>query len=221
MKYITALLIHKKILFIQIIIVGSFLSFIKIDFGINYYQKDMVIIDSDMTLEQALANDSIPGSLKNKLHIVGVYYYGFDNKLHKGQVVIRKELSKEIKEIFIEIKNSRFPINKVVPIIKYNWSDIASMEDNNSSAFNYRNVKNTRLISSHAKGIAIDINPLLNPQIKHGRVTPPSIVYDPSKPGTLTAHSIVVRAFIKKGWQWGGQWQTTKDYQHFEKEIRD
>jgi len=93
------------------------------------------------------------------------------------------------------------------------------MEDNNSSAFNYRKVKNTKLISSHAKGIAIDINPLLNPQIKHGRVTPPAIVYDPSKPGTLTAHSIVVRAFIKRGWQWGGLWQTTKDYQHFEKKI--
>jgi len=219
MKYITAALLYKIILFISIVTIVPSVIFINNNFGINYYQKDTVIIDSDITLSQALANNSIPDALKNKLDIVGVYYYAFDNKLHKGQIVIRKELSKDIKEIFMEIKDSHFPINKVVPIIKYNWSDIASMEDNNSSAFNYRNVKSTKLISSHAKGIAIDINPLLNPQIKHGRVTPPAIVYDPSKPGTLTAHSIVVRAFIKRGWQWGGLWQTTKDYQHFEKKI--
>ncbi|MGD1007379.1 MAG: M15 family metallopeptidase [Ignavibacteriaceae bacterium] len=219
MKYITAALLYKIILFISIVTIVPSVIFINNNFGINYYQKDTVIIDSDITLSQALANNSIPDALKNKLDIVGVYYYAFDNKLHKGQIVIRKELSKDIKEIFMEIKDSHFPINKVVPIIKYNWSDIASMEDNNSSAFNYRKVKNTKLISSHAKGIAIDINPLLNPQIKHGRVTPPAIVYDPSKPGTLTAHSIVVRAFIKRGWQWGGLWQTTKDYQHFEKKI--
>jgi hypothetical protein len=219
MKYITAALLYKIILFISIVTIVPGVIFINNNFGINYYQKDTVIIDSDITLSQALANNSIPDALKNKLDIVGVYYYAFDNKLHKGQIVIRKELSKDIKEIFMKIKDSHFPINKVVPIIKYNWSDIASMEDNNSSAFNYRNVKSTKLISSHAKGIAIDINPLLNPQIKHGRVTPPAIVYDPSKPGTLTAHSIVVRAFIKRGWQWGGLWQTTKDYQHFEKKI--
>ena len=57
-----------------------------------------------MTLDQALANDFIPGTIKNKLDIVEVYYYSFDNKLHKGQVVIRKELANDIKEIFKEIK---------------------------------------------------------------------------------------------------------------------
>lgn len=183
----------------------------------SYTQTDSVIVDSDMTLNQALDGEFVPDFIKNTLELVDVFYYSFDNKLHKGQLVIRKNLAKDIKEIFGEIRDSRFPINKVVPIIKYNWSDIASMEDNNTSAFNYRTVKSTKLISSHAKGTAIDINPLFNPQIKHGKVLPPGIVYDPSKPGTLTAGSIVVRAFIKHGWQWGGHWQTTKDYQHFEK----
>ena len=200
-----------------IITTALFLFIINSDFAAINFQQDSVIIDSDITLEQALSNDSIPASAKNKLDIVEIYYYSFDNKLHKGQLVIRKELVGDISAIFTEIKNSHFPINKVVPIIKYNWSDILSMEDNNTSAFNYRTVHSTKLISSHSLGIAIDINPLFNPQIKHGRVLPPGIVYDRSKPGTLTAGCIVVKAFIKRGWQWGGHWQTTKDYQHFEK----
>jgi hypothetical protein len=195
----------------------SLLFIINTDFAGTNFSQDSVIIDSDITLDQALSNDSVPPKVKNKLDIADVYYYSFDKKLHKGQLVIRKELVSDIKAIFTEIKNSNFPINKVVPINKYNWSDILSMEDNNTSAFNYRTVKSTRLISSHSIGIAIDINPLLNPQIKHGRVLPPGIVYDPSKPGTLTAGCIVVKAFTKRGWQWGGHWQTTKDYQHFEK----
>ena len=217
MNIISPKSINKKNQIISFIIIVFCLIFIKIISGTNYYKNDTLIIDSDMTLNQAIANSSIPGALINGLDIVDVNYYSFDSKLHKGQVVIRKELANDIKGIFMEIKDSHFPIGKVVPIIKYNWSDIASMEDNNSSAFNYRTVKSTRLISSHAQGVAIDINPLLNPQIKHGRVSPPGIVYDPSKPGTLTANCVVVKAFIKKGWQWGGHWQTTKDYQHFEK----
>jgi peptidoglycan LD-endopeptidase CwlK len=214
-----ATLLRRKKLFISIIIIIPCLLFVNNILGLNNYQKDSVIVDSDMTLSQSLKNDSIPDSVKRDLDIVTVYYYSFDNKLHKGQVVIRKELVKDITEIFNEIKDSHFPVAKVIPIVKYNWSDIASMEDNNSSAFNYRNIKGTKVISLHSKGIAIDINPLLNPQVKHGEVSPPDAVYDPSKPGTLTANSVVVKSFLKRGWQWGGQWHSSKDYQHFEKKI--
>jgi hypothetical protein len=221
MSSITTKFHRKRNILISTVIIVSLLIFVKNNFGIVYPHEDSIIIDSDMTINQALANNLIPVSLRSKMAIVSVNYYSFDNKLHKGQVVIRKELGKDISDIFKEIEISHFPINKVIPIVKYNWSDMASMEDNNSSAFNYRTVKNTKLISSHAKGTAIDINPLLNPQLKHGIVSPPAIVYDPSKPGTLAANSVVVKAFLKRGWQWGGHWLTTKDYQHFEKNIHN
>lgn len=38
-----------------------------------------------------------------------------------------------------------------------------SMEDNNSSAFNYRPIEGTDRPSKHALGTAIDINTLYNP----------------------------------------------------------
>jgi hypothetical protein len=183
----------------------------------NFEKVDSVIVDSDYSLKQALEGVPIPAYIKDNLVIVDVNYYSFDNKLHRGQVIVSKDLSGNIKEIFNKIEEAHFPVGKVIPIIKYSWSDMLSMEDNNTTAFNYRNVKSTKLTSAHSLGRAIDINPVLNPQIKHGIVLPPGVVYDPSKPGTLTMNSIVVKAFIKRGWQWGGRWQSTKDYQHFEK----
>lgn len=206
-----------KFLLTSIIIIVSGLFFLNNNFGKNYYAGDPVIIDSDITLAKALENITIPDSIKKNLVIVDVNYFSFDKRLHKGQLVIRKELAADIKAIFKEVEYSHFPVEKVIPIVKYNWSDDASMEDNNSSAFNYRTIKGSKVMSFHSKGQAIDINPLINPEIKHGEVSPAGGVYDTTKPGTITINSIVFKAFIKRGWQWGGQWHSYKDYQHFEK----
>ena len=179
--------------------------------------KDSIIVDSRYTLTEALSNKFIPQSVKNNLSIVDVYYYSFDKKLHKGQIVINKNLVHEVKNIFDEIRKAKFPIQKAIPVVYYKWSDNASMNDNNTSGFNYRFVKGTKYLSSHSRGIAIDINPKLNPQIKGGKTIPPDATYDPKKPGTVTKNSIVVKIFRKYGWQWGGEWTSTIDYQHFQK----
>lgn len=179
--------------------------------------KDSIIVDCSYTLNEALANKYIPGYIRKDLRIVDVYYYSFDNKLHRGQIVINKKLVEEIKKIFNELMTAKFPIKKAVPVVFYNWSDIASMKDNNTSCFNYRHVAGTKYLSPHALGTAIDINPELNPQIRNGRVIPPGAKYNPHRPGTITRNGIVVKIFRKFGWQWGGTWTTTTDYQHFQK----
>ena len=94
------------------------------------------------------------------------------------------------------------------------------MKDNNTSAFNYRFISGTRVISKHASGLAIDINPLLNPYVKNGINTPEGSTYDTTKAGTLTVNSPLVKEFKKKGWKWGGDWKNLKDYQHFEKNLK-
>jgi hypothetical protein len=146
-----------------------------------------------------------------------VEYYSFDEKLHRGQIVINKKVSKDIIEIFSLIKESHFPISKVIPAVKYNWDDEASMNDNNTVAFNYRKVKGSNVQSSHSYGMAIDINPLQNPHIKGKTIQPSSGKYDTKAKGTLLRDSKIVNEFIKRGWQWGGNWRSSKDYQHFEK----
>jgi len=181
------------------------------------HKKEQIIIDSQITLGEALKGKEIPKANAKNLRIINVEYYSFDNRLHRGQVVINKDLAEDIKEIFQILKEKKFPVKKVVPINKYNWSDEASMKDNNSSAFNYRAINGTRTFSTHSLGRAIDINPLLNPQIKNGKTFPEGSVYNQYARGTIIAHSWLTHEFYKRGWRWGGDWRFTQDYQHFEK----
>lgn len=178
------------------------------------------VIDSNLDFEEAVAGLSIPQSILDNLSIVDVYYFGFDDKLHKGQLIVHKDAVLDIIEIFEFIRESRFPIEKVIPISKYDWSDEKSMEDNNTSAFNYRFISGTRVISNHALGLAIDINPRLNPYIKNGSSLPKDCVYDTTKAGTITDGSQLVKEFNERGWNWGGHWKSLKDYQHFEKKLK-
>ena len=181
-------------------------------------QKSKIIIDCNYTFKEATSGIDIPKSILKQLTLLNVEYYSFDGKLHRGQIVINKSVINDIKEIFSFIKKTTFPVNKVIPIVKYNWSDEKSMNDNNTSAFNYRKVKGQKVFSAHSLGLAIDINPLLNPQFKHELVFPSKGKYDPKIPGTILNGTKLVKEFQKLGWQWGGYWKSSKDYQHFEKQ---
>ena len=176
-----------------------------------------IIIDCRYTFEEAISGIEIPSSIISELRLLEVEYYSFDDKLHRGQVVVNKKVEKDIIAIFSLIKELKFPIAKVIPAVKYNWDDEASMNDNNTVAFNYRKVKGSKVLSAHSYGMAIDINPIQNPHVKGKVIQPPNAKYDPKVRGTILKDSEIVKEFIKRGWQWGGRWKSSKDYQHFEK----
>jgi len=176
-----------------------------------------IIIDSDYSFTEAVSGKEIPKSILKQLSLLEVEYFSFDNKLHRGQILINKKVIKDIQEIFQFIKSSKFPIGKVIPIVKYAWSDETSMLDNNTSAFNYRLVDGNKVLSLHAYGLAIDINPMQNPFIKNGKRTPATAKYDEKTASTITRNSDLVKEFKKRGWMWGGLWRSRRDYQHFEK----
>ncbi len=113
-------------------------------------EEPVYVVDSDINFDEAVSGKNIPKSIVANLRIVDVYYYGFDNVLHKGQLIVHKDVVLDIIEIFELIRESHFPVDKVVPISKYGWSDEKSMMDNNTSAFNYRYISGTRVISNHA-----------------------------------------------------------------------
>lgn len=183
-------------------------------------KTESLLIDSELSLEDALSGQNIPQSLKENLELLTVQYYGFDGLLHQGQIIVHKKAANDIKEIFEFIKKSRFPIERVVPICEYKWSDEKSMSDNNTCGFNYRFVSGTKVLSMHANGLAIDINPMQNPYVKNGSSSPVGSTYDTLATGTITADSELVDEFKKRGWSWGGDWKSLKDYQHFQKELK-
>jgi cbb3-type cytochrome oxidase subunit 3 len=177
-----------------------------------------LIIDSSFTFEEAMAGIDIPQEILDDLVLIEVRYLGFDSLLHQGQLLIASSLAREAAEIFEELLAIGFPIERVIPISAYGWCDSLSMAHNNSSCFNYRNILGTGLLSDHAQGRAIDINPMQNPHFtKRYGIVPPGATYDVNAKGTLTHDSEAVRIFRQHGWRWGGRWREYKDYQHFYK----
>lgn len=179
-----------------------------------------IIIDSDYTIEEALMGKDIPDKIKRNLTLIDVQYYSFDRRLHQGQLVVHRDLSTDLIKIFKKIKEEKFPIAKVIPVVHYNWDDEKSMEDNNTSALNYRFIAGTNKLSNHSFGTAIDINPLLNPYIRRDLHQPEGSEYNTDIKGTITKDSFLVKEFKKLGWEWGGNWKDRKDYQHFEKAVK-
>lgn len=162
-----------------------------------------------------------------ELRYVRVKYYGYDGKIKDGQLLVHKSIAKDTVEIFQELYDMQYPIESIQLIDEYGADDTKSMEANNTSAFNYRIVEGTSHLSNHAYGKAIDLNPRVNPFVKKNSITPENgKIYAQRdvkkckgkyKYNMIHRNDRVYRLFRKHGFQWGGDWITYKDYQHFEK----
>ncbi|WP_167104335.1 M15 family metallopeptidase [Mycobacterium sp. DL592] len=158
-----------------------------------------------------------------QLRRVELDYVGFDGKTHRGALVVNEALVADVIAIFADLARQRYPIATMQTVEHYpNADDEASMEDNNTSAFNCRPLPSGRAWSLHAYGRAVDVNPLLNPYItKSGDLQPKTAAQyldrNRTDPGILHAADPAVRAFTDRGWTWGGSWHNPIDYQHFER----
>ncbi|MBP1819208.1 hypothetical protein J3E61_002771 [Mycobacterium sp. OAE908] len=159
----------------------------------------------------------------DQLRRVEVDYLGFDGQAHRGALIVNEDLAADVVAIFGQLLALHYPIDKIRTVDNYpDADDELSMEDNNTSAFNCRDIPGTGHWSQHAFGRAIDLNPLLNPEIdRTGAIQPktaaPYVDRNRADPGILHAGDPVVRVFTDRGWRWGGDWTTPVDYQHFER----
>lgn len=160
------------------------------------------------------------------LRYIRALHYNFDGETVEGELIVNKEIAQDVCEIFRELYEVHYPIEKIRLVDEYQADDNLSMADNNSSAFNYRVIDGTNKLSNHAKGFAIDINPLYNPyvRVKNGvqQVLPDnaSIYADRTafNPYYIQKGDICYQIFTSHGFTWGGDWENCKDYQHFEKQ---
>ena len=71
----------------------------------------------------------------------------------------------------------------------------------------------------HAYGEAIDVNDMENPYVQNGTVSHanarPFLDRKRVRAGMAVEGGLLVRAFAKVGWGWGGRWSDAPDYQHF------
>ena len=162
------------------------------------------------------------------LRYLKVLYYDFNGNVQEGELICNAFIAEDLKEIFYELYCNQYPIQSIRLIDDYNGDDTASMEANNTSCFNYRVVDGTTSLSKHALGCAIDINPFYNPYVvfdKTGNgqdyISPKGseIYADRSKDFAykIDEQDLCYRLFKEHGFTWGGNWNSCKDYQHFQK----
>jgi|TARA_B110000503_G_C6982948_1_gene344023 hypothetical protein len=179
--------------------------------------------------------EGCPVSL-DRLMLLKISYIDFDgNEQHDGEMIIFDVLADHVLSIFYTLYLNKFPIDKIKLLADYNGDDERSMEDNNSSAFNYRVVKDSNLFSIHAYGMAIDINPKQNPclmtEYEANKISVPVypargmeyINRNNLRPGMVENILVndseikVVDLFKEHGFSvWGGNWNFPVDWHHFQ-----
>ena len=161
------------------------------------------------------------------LRYVGLLYVDFNGLTQAGELICNKRIAQDMVEIFHELYTSDYRLDSVYLVDNYGGDDTASMCADNTSCFNYRVVEGSSSLSKHAYGLAIDINPFYNPYIVFGAgeggsdyISPPgSEIYvdrSASFAYKIDDSDLCYRLFTEDGFEWGGDWTNSKDYQHFE-----
>lgn len=161
----------------------------------------------------------------SNLRYLRVLHKNLDGDNCIGEIVCHKDIAVDLMEIFQALYKDSYPIEQMRLIDDFGADDEESMKVNNTSCFNFRFVGGTSKLSNHSMGRAIDINPLYNPYVKvKNGVTYCSpengksyIKRDKKIPYKIDRNSQCYKEFIKRGFIWGGDWKSVKDYQHFEK----
>ncbi|MET0602965.1 MAG: M15 family metallopeptidase [Baekduia sp.] len=154
------------------------------------------------------------------LRYVRLSHYGFDGAVRRGELVVNVSAVGAVRTAFAELFAQRFPIRRMHLVDAYGASDHRSIEADNTSAFNCRRATGATRWSQHAYGRAIDVNPIENPYIyANGTTTHPAsrpyLDRSRRRKGMAYAGGVLVRAFAKAGWGWGGRWPSPTDHQHF------
>jgi hypothetical protein len=152
--------------------------------------------------------------------MITMTYRGFDHRVHTGRLVVSATVTGKLIEVFRTLFALHYPIRRMVPVDAYHGSDFASIQADNTSAFNCRNATGSTSWSEHAYGLAVDLNPCENPYVSADgseahRKCRVFVNRNLQGPGIVHAGDEVVQAFASVGWGWGGVWAGARDYQHF------
>lgn len=166
----------------------------------------------------------------DRLAVVRFPYVDFNGVHHQdGELMVLAAVAPEVGQLFRRLHRRGFPLAQAKLIEHYQGDDAASMQANNTSAFNNRPITGGGPPSLHAYGLAIDINPLQNPFVQPddsggARISPPAataylnrLAVRPGKPRRAGMAENVTALFAEYGFDvWGGYWDTPIDYQHFQ-----
>ena len=166
-------------------------------------------------------NCTVPREDLRYLHVLHVDLDGME---HEGEMIVNYHIAEDVLEILRQLYEAKYPIERMRLVDEYDADDELSMEDNNSSSFNFRFISHTTRVSKHGLGLAVDINTLYNPYTKivdgvriiEPITGEPYLDREADFPYKIDHEDLCYRLFIEHGFEWGGDWEDRKDYQHFE-----
>ena len=162
---------------------------------------------------------------RDDLRHIRALHWDYDNQMHVGEMVCNAQIADRVVSILRQLFDAQYPIQRMLLPDVYDADDETQMRDNNSSCFCYRAVAGTTVLSKHARGLAVDINTLYNPYYKDRtdgtRYIQPATATDYCDrtwdfPYKIDHDDLCFRLFTAAGFEWGGDWTSCKDYQHFE-----
>ena len=153
------------------------------------------------------------------LRYLTVSFRGFDGAPHTGELIVAASEAEDVVSVFRALYAARFPIEEMRLPTTRDLEAHPTGDGNNTAAMVCRPTVGATSWSAHAYGLAIDVNPFMNPYQRDDVVLPELassyLRRDWQRPGMFGPDSLVVREFARIGWSWGGAWRTLKDYQHF------
>ena len=162
---------------------------------------------------------------RDDLRHVRALHWDYDNQMHVGEMIVNKQIADRVVSILRQLFDAKYPIQRMLLPDVYDADDETQMRDNNSSSFCYRAIAGSSKLSKHARGLAIDINTLYNPYYKDRddgtRFIQPATAADYCDRSwdflyKIDHDDLCFRLFTEAGFEWGGDWTSCKDFQHFE-----
>lgn len=162
----------------------------------------------------------------DRLRYLRMLHRDFAGITREGEMIVNRKIAVRTLKVFYHLYKIGYPIEKMRLVDEYGADDEASMADNNTSAFNYREIAHTKQLSNHSRGMAIDINPRMNPYITAYGIAPANSADYEERDVTkcrgrypncmIHRGDAVYNIFRRYGFSWGGDWEHARDYQHFE-----
>lgn len=197
-----------------------------VEFGLERCFTQTEIPDSVFKRMRGRSYIDNPNIKRGDLRYLRLLYFDPKGAVRLGEMVCNKLIAADVARIFRQLFEAEYPIGRMELIDNYGADDERSMAANNTSCFCYRAVAGSRRLSAHARGMAVDINPLYNPYVKdlgggRRKVRPkggtPYINRGRKFVYKIDRGDLCYRLFTANGFRWGGAWRSCKDYQHFEK----